>query len=182
MQAINAWLEAVAGFVWGPPLILLLFGTHLFLTVRTGFVQRHLLTALRLSAAREPGAPGDVSQFAALATALAATIGTGNIYGVAGAVLLGGPGAVFWMWLTGIFGMATKYGEALLAVKYRVVNERGQMSGGPMHVLERALGWRWAGVLFAIFTAVAGLGIGNMAQADAIASMLVAHREEWGIA
>lgn len=181
MEAFHAWLEAAAGWVWGPPLIALLFGTHLFLTLRTGFIQRHLVHALRLSVAREPGAPGDVSQFGSLATALAATIGTGNIYGVAGAVLLGGPGAVLWMWLTGVFGMATKYAEALLAVKYRVINARGEMSGGPMFVLERALGWRWAGMLFALFTAVAAFGIGNMAQADAIASMLAVHRADWGI-
>src|SRR5690606_18924620 len=144
-------------------LVWLLFGTHLFLTLRTGFIQRHLGYAIRLSITKDKDAPGDVSQFGALVTALAATIGTGNIFGVAGAVLIGGPGAVLWVWLTGIFGIATKYGEALLSVKYRVVNERGQMSGGPMFVLEKALNMKWLGVIFAVFTAIAAFGIGNMA-------------------
>jgi alanine or glycine:cation symporter, AGCS family len=169
---IEAVLSQVADWVWGWPLIALLFGTHVFLTFRLGFVQRHLGKAIRLSVARDPDAPGDVSHFGALTTALAATIGTGNIYGVAGAVLIGGPGAVLWMWLTGVFGIATKYGEAVLAVKYRMVNARGQMSGGPMYVLERGLGQRWLGVSFAVFTAIAAFGIGNMTQANAIAEMV----------
>lgn len=171
---LNEWIAWGAGVVWGPWLLFLLVGTHLFLTLRTGFIQRHLVYAIRLSITKEKGAEGDVSQFGALTTALAATIGTGNIYGVAGAVLLGGPGAVLWMWLTGVFGIATKYGEALLSVKYRVINERGQMSGGPMFVLERALKARWAGILFAIFAVLASFGIGNMAQANAISDMIVA--------
>jgi AGCS family alanine or glycine:cation symporter len=137
--------------------------------------------AIRLSVSKEPGAPGDVSQFGSLMTALAATIGTGNIYGVAGAVLLGGPGAVFWIWLTGVFGIATKYSEALLSVKYRVTNSRGEMSGGPMFVLERALNARWAGILFAIFTAVAAFGIGNMAQSNAIVEMVVVKKAVLGL-
>ena len=176
VDTLNAWIAAGASFVWGPWLVWLLFGTHLFLTWRTGFIQRHLFTAIRLSITKDKDAPGDVSQFGALVTALAATIGTGNIFGVAGAVLIGGPGAVLWMWLTGVFGIATKYGEALLAVKYRVVNANGQMSGGPMFVLERALKAKWAGVLFAAFTALAAFGIGNMAQANAITEMLVAKK------
>ena len=173
---IDMLISNVASFVWGPWLIALLFGTHLYLTFRTGFMQKHLWHAIRLSVTKEPGAPGDVSAFGSLTTALAATIGTGNIYGVAGAILLGGPGAVLWMWLTGVFGIATKYAEALLSVKYREVNVHGQMSGGPMYVLERALHARWAGVLFAIFTAIAAFGIGNMAQSNAIADMLVAKK------
>ena len=177
MQVLDSWIETAAGWVWGPWLVALLFGTHLFLTWRTGFIQRHLVKAIRLSVAKDPGAPGDVSQFGALTTALAATIGTGNIYGVAGAILLGGPGAVFWMWLTGVFGIATKYGEALLSVKYRVTNARGQMSGGPMYVLERALNARWAGIIFAVFTAIAAFGIGNMAQSNAISDMVVANKD-----
>jgi len=177
MEKLNAWIEAGAGFVWGPWLVILLFGTHLFLTWRTGFIQRFLGRAIKLSVSKEPGAPGDISQFGALVTALAATIGTGNIFGVAGAVLIGGPGAVLWMWLTGVFGIATKYSEALLSVKYRVTNSRGQMSGGPMYVLERALNAKWAGVLFAIFTAIAAFGIGNMAQSNAIADMVVAKKD-----
>lgn len=182
VDTLNGWIAAAAGFVWGPWLVALLFGTHLFLTWRTGFIQRYIFRAIKLSVTKDKGAPGDVSQFAALVTALAATIGTGNIYGVAGAVLLGGPGAVFWMWLTGVFGIATKYGEALLSVKYRVVNARGQMSGGPMFVLEHALNARWAGVLFAIFTAIAAFGIGNMAQANAITDMVVAKKAVFGLA
>lgn len=177
VENIDGWIAAAANIVWGPWLIVLLFGTHLFLTWRTGFIQRHLGTAIRLSVTKDKDAPGDVSQFGALVTALAATIGTGNIYGVAGAVLLGGPGAVLWMWLTGVFGIATKYGEALLSVKYRVVNDRGQMSGGPMFVLERGLSIKWLGrglgILFAVFTALAAFGIGNMAQSDAISEMIL---------
>jgi amino acid carrier protein len=175
-EKIDAWIAAASGFVWGPWLVWLLFGTHLFLTLRTGFIQRHLGYAIRLSITKDKDAPGDVSQFGALVTALAATIGTGNIFGVAGAVLIGGPGAVLWMWLTGIFGIATKYGEALLSVKYRVVNERGQMSGGPMFVLEKALNMKWLGVVFAVFTAIAAFGIGNMAQANAITDMVVSKK------
>ena len=177
MQMLDQWISNAAGFVWGPWLVYLLAGTHLFLTWRTGFVQKHLGYAIRLSVKKDPDSPGDVSQFGALTTALAATIGTGNIYGVAGAVLLGGPGAVLWMWLTGVFGIATKYSEALLSVKYRVTNANGQMSGGPMYVLQNALKCRWAGVLFAIFTAIAAFGIGNMTQANAIADMIVAKKD-----
>lgn len=177
MQILEKWIADAAGLVWGPWLVYLLAGTHLYLTWRTGLIQRHLGKAIRLSVAKDPGAKGDVSQFGALTTALAATIGTGNIYGVAGAVLLGGPGAVLWMWLTGVFGIATKYSEALLAVKYRITNSRGEMSGGPMYVLEQALKARWAGVVFAIFTALAAFGIGNMAQSSAISDMIVAKKD-----
>ena len=153
-------------------MIILLLGTHLFLTIRLRFPQRQLLTAIRLSVKRDKHSAGDVSQFGALATALAATIGTGNIVGVATAVALGGPGAVLWCWLTGVFGIATKYGEALLAIKYRVKTPGGKMLGGPMYALERGLGWRWAGALFAIFTAVAAFGIGNTVQANAISTLV----------
>ena len=131
MQEIEKALAAAADFVWGPPLLILLFGTHLFLTVRLRFIQRYLGTAIRISFRREKEGEGDVSQFGALMTALAATIGTGNIVGVATAVAAGGPGAVLWMWLTGVFGIATKYAEAVLAVKYRVVTPSGDMGGGP---------------------------------------------------
>ena len=177
MDTLNQLTAQGASIVWGPWLVVLLFGTHLFLTIRTGFMQRHLGHAIRLSVTKDADSPGDISQFGALVTALAATIGTGNIYGVAGAVLAGGPGAVLWMWLTGVFGIATKYAEALLSVKYRVTNEHGQMSGGPMFVLERGLGARWAGSLFAVFTAVAAFGIGNMVQSNAIADMIVAKKD-----
>ena len=169
---ISAGIEAFAGWIWGVPLIVLLFGTHLFLTVRTGFIQKRLLQGIRLSFRREHGQDGDVSPFGSLMTALAATIGTGNIIGVATAITLGGPGAVMWMWLTGVFGIATKYAEAILAVKYRVKNERGEMCGGPMHVLEHGLGARWAGMLFAALTAIAGFGIGNMNQSNAVVNQV----------
>lgn len=164
-----SWLS---GLVWGVPLIVLLFGTHLFLTVRTGFIQRYLGKAIKISFSKEKEGAGDVTQFGALATALAATIGTGNIIGVASAVAAGGPGAVFWMWLTGVFGIATKYSEAVLAVKYRVQMPNGSYAGGPMYVLERGLGMKWLGVIFAIFTAIAAFGIGNMTQANSIVELL----------
>jgi AGCS family alanine or glycine:cation symporter len=162
----------ISDIVWGPPLLILLFGTHLFLTWRLRFIQRHTLTAIRLSLQRTSEGRGDVSQFGALTTALAATIGTGNIVGVATAVAAGGPGAVLWMWLTGVFGIATKYAEALLSVKYRVQMADGTMAGGPMYVLERGVGSRPLGVLFAALTAVAAFGIGCMVQANSITSLL----------
>jgi len=159
-------------------MIILLLGTHLFLTVRLRFPQRKILTAIKLSVKRDEGAKGDVSQFGALATALAATIGTGNIIGVTTAVALGGPGAVLWCWLTGVFGISTKYAEGLLAIKYRVKREDGSMLGGPMYALERGLGWKWMAVLFALFTAIAAFGIGNTVQANAIATLT---NETYGI-
>ncbi len=173
MENFNLLLEKAGALVWGPPLIILLFGTHIFLTIRLGFVQRHLWKAIKLSFSTKREGEGDISHFGALTTALAATIGTGNIVGVATAVAAGGPGAVLWMWLTGVFGIATKYSEALLAVKYRVVSPSGEFSGGPMYVLERALNARWLGLIFAFFTAVAAFGIGNMVQANSISHMLL---------
>lgn len=172
MENLNLLLEKAGAAVWGAPLIILLFGTHLFLTVRLGFIQRHMWKAIKLSFRREAEGEGDISHFGALTTALAATIGTGNIVGVATAVAAGGPGAVLWMWLTGVFGIATKYAEALLAVKYRVVSPTGEFSGGPMYVLERGLNARWLGLIFAFLTAVAAFGIGNMVQANSISQML----------
>ncbi len=171
MDRLEALLNTVNDFVWGPVTLLLLVGTHLFLTVRTGFIQRHLPTAIRISFRRDKEGEGDVSQFGALMTALAATIGTGNIVGVATAVAAGGPGAVLWMWLTGVFGIATKFSEALLAVKYRVTLADGSMAGGPMYALEKGLGQKWLGVLFALFTSIAAFGIGNMVQANSIAHL-----------
>src|SRR5437867_2233315 len=162
MAGMEKWLEAVSGWVWGPPLLVLLVGTHLYLTVRLRFIQRYLGTAIRLSFQRTSEGEGDVSHYGALTTALAATIGTGNIVGVATAVAAGGPGAVLWMWLTGIFGIATKYAEAVLAIKYRITTPQGAMAGGPMYALERGLHMRWLGVVFAALTAIAAFGIGNM--------------------
>ena len=152
-------------------MIIMLLGTHLYLTFRLRFPQRMIFTAIRLSVKKDPGATGDVSQFHSLATALAATIGTGNIVGMATAIALGGPGAVLWCWLTGVFGISTKYAEGLLAIKYRVKSPDGKMQGGPMYALERGLGWKWLAVLFALFTAIASFGIGNMVQANAISTV-----------
>ena len=171
MDRLNEILTDVSGWLWGWPMIILLLGTHVYLTVILRFPQRKIFTAIKLSVKRDPGAKGDVSQFGSLATALAATIGTGNIIGVATAIALGGPGAVLWCWLTGVFGISTKYAEGLLAIKYRVKTPEGKMLGGPMYALERGLGWKWLAVLFAIFTAIAAFGIGNTVQANAIATL-----------
>ncbi len=171
METINEILNQISSFLWGWPMIILLLGTHVFLTIRLRFPQRKIFTAIRLSVKRDYGSTGDVSQFGALATALAATIGTGNIIGVATAVALGGPGAVLWCWLTGVFGIATKYAEGLLAIKYRVKTQKGRMIGGPMYALERGLGWKWMAVLFAVFTICASFGIGCTVQANAIATI-----------
>lgn len=152
-------------------MIILLLGTHIFLTIRLKFPQRHLVKAIKLSIKPDKNSSGDVSQFGALATALAATIGTGNIIGVATAVALGGPGAVLWCWLTGLFGISTKYAEGLLAVKYRERTPEGRMVGGPMYALEKGMRCKWLAVLFALFTAIAAFGIGNTVQANAIATL-----------
>ena len=171
MERINQILIDISGFLWGWPMIILLLGTHVFLTIRLKFPQRYLWTAIKLSVRKDKGSKGDVSQFGALATALAATIGTGNIVGVATAVALGGPGAVLWCWLTGLFGSSTKYAEGLLAVKYREKTPQGRMLGGPMYALEKGLGWKGMAILCAVFTAIASFGIGNTVQANAIATL-----------
>lgn len=170
---LTDFFDWLSGLLWGPPLLILLVGTHLFLTFRLGIIQRWLWPAIKLTFRPERKAEGDVSPFGALATALAATVGAGNIVGVAVAVGAGGPGAVFWMWVTGVFGIATKYAEAMLSVQFRVKNEKGEMSGGPMYVLERGLKMKWLGVLFAIFTAIAAFGIGNMFQAKAVVQSVI---------
>lgn len=171
MNELNDILAEISGWLWGWPMIIMLLGTHLYLTFRLRFPQRMIFTAIRLSIKKDPGASGDVSQFHSLATALAATIGTGNIVGMATAIALGGPGAVLWCWLTGVFGISTKYAEGLLAIKYRIKSNDGKMQGGPMYALERGLGWKWLAVLFALFTAIASFGIGNMVQANAISTV-----------
>ena len=178
METINDFFLLLSSLLWGWPTIVLLLGTHLFLTFRLRIPQRKLFTGIRLSIKKDDKAQGDVSQFGALSTALAATIGTGNIVGVATAVSLGGPGAVLWCWLTGIFGMSTKYAEALLAVKYRVKASDGHTYGGPMYVLERGLHMKWLAVLFAVFTALASFGIGCTVQANSIALLA---RETFGV-
>ncbi|MFA5444005.1 MAG: alanine/glycine:cation symporter family protein [Bacteroidales bacterium] len=172
MQDIQLFFNKLSGLLWGWPMIILLLGTHLFLTIRLKFPQRKIFKGIALSVKSDGDSKGDVSQFGALATALAATIGTGNIIGVATAVSLGGPGAVLWCWLSGVFGIATKYSEGLLAVKYRVKTSDGTMLGGPMYALERGLGMKWLAVLFCIFTIIAALGIGCSVQSNSISTML----------
>ncbi len=172
METLEQVIREVSGLLWGWPLILLLVGTHVYLTYILKFPQRHIVKAIKLTFSNEKGMSGDVSAFSALATALAATIGTGNLVGVGTAIALGGPGAVFWCWITGVLGMATKYSEGLLAVKFRVKTSNGEMLGGPMYALERGLGMKWLAVLFCIFTALASFGIGNMVQANAVAEVL----------
>lgn len=175
---VLALLEAVAAWVWGPPLVLLLVGTGVYLTVRLRLLQIRLLPHalyLALVVRREPeDRPGDISHFQALMTALAATVGTGNIAGVATAVTMGGPGALFWMWVTGLFGMATKYAEAVLAVRYRRIDAFGTMCGGPMYYLTEGLGRPGLGTAFALFGAVAAFGIGNTVQSNSVAQAAAA--------
>ena len=181
MQQIDEILSFISGMLWGWPMIILLLGTHIYLTIRLRFPQRHIFKAIRISVSRDKNSKGDVSQFAALSTALAATIGTGNIVGVGTAIALGGPGAVFWCWITGVLGISTKYGEALLAVKYRIKGQDGRMLGGPMYALEHGLASKSSGVMryvwnglalaFAFFTAVATFGIGSTVQANAVSTM-----------
>ena len=172
MDAIVTFINWLDDFIWGIPMIVLLLGTHLFMTVRTGFIQRKLSTGIRLSVTKDPDSPGDVSQFQALTTALASTIGTGNIIGVGTAIFLGGPGAVFWCWIAGVFGIATKYAESLIAVKYRVRTRDGKMQGGAMYALERGLNLKWLGVAFALLATIASFGIGCGTQINAIAEVI----------
>ena len=171
MNQVVEIINFIDNAIWGWPMIILLLGTHLFMTVRTGFIQRKIGTAIRLSVTKDTDAEGEVSQFGALTTALASTIGTGNIIGVGTAIALGGPGAVFWCWLTGVFGIATKYAESLIAVKYRVKTPDGRMQGGAMYALERGLNMKWLGILFAFFGAFASFGIGCATQVNAIATV-----------
>ena len=172
MEKVTAFIDSLDSFVWGWWMIILLLGTHIFMTIRTGFIQRKTLSrGIKLSVTKDPDAEGEVSSFGALTTALAATIGTGNIIGVGTAIALGGPGAVLWCWLTGVFGIATKYAESLIAVKYRVKTKDGRMQGGAMYALERGLNMKWLGVLFALFGGIASFGIGCATQVNAIATV-----------
>ncbi|MFI3330959.1 MAG: sodium:alanine symporter family protein [Rikenellaceae bacterium] len=174
LETIETFIADLSSLLWGWPMIIMLFGCHIFMTIRLKFPQRKLLTGIKLSLSKEEGAEGDVSQFGALVTSLAATIGIGNIVGVATAIALGGPGAVMWCWMSGILGIATKYGEALLAVKYRVKGSDGQMIGGPMYAIERGMGpkWKWLAILFAVFTVLASVGIGSTVQSNAFATVV----------
>ncbi len=174
MNDINRFFADLNGILWGPWLLTLLVGTGIWLTIQLRGIQFRLLPyALRLTFSREREGEGDVSHFGALMIALAATIGSGNIAGVATAMTLGGPGAVVWMWIAALFGMATKYAEAFLAVRYRQINPRGEISGGPMYYIETGLGWKWLGICFAVCGAVAAFGIGNMVQANTSTLALV---------
>lgn len=166
-------INEINSIVWGWPMIILLIGTHIFLTIRLKFPQRKIFTAIKLSFKSDQGCEGEMSHFGALATSLAASIGTGNIIGVATAISLGGPGAVFWCLMSGLLGIATKYSEGLLAVKFRTKNAKGEVVGGPMYALDKGLGMKWLAILFAIFTSFAALGIGNTVQAKAICDILV---------
>lgn len=177
METISNVIYKVDGMVWGWWLIILLFGTHIYMTIRTGFIQRKTISkGIKLSVQKDPDAEGEVSNFGALTTALAATIGTGNIVGVGTAIALGGPGAVLWCWLSGIFGIATKYSESLIAVKYRVKTKDGRMQGGAMYALSRGLKWKKLGkvlgMIFAVFAGFASFGIGCATQVNSIATVV----------
>ena len=182
MDAFFSQIETIVGkvgaFAWGPPMLIFLVGTGFYLTIALRGLQfRKLWYSLWLALVKrkeDTDEPGDISHFQALMTALSATVGTGNIAGVATAIAAGGPGALFWMWITGLVGMATKYSEAVLAVKYRTTDEKGEMSGGPMYYIANGLGWKWLGTLFAIFAAIAAFGIGNMVQSNSVADAVEA--------
>lgn len=175
-DAISAVMNSFNDFLWGWFMIILLLGTHIFLTIRTKFVQGKTFKAIKLSVTKDPDSDGDISPFQALATALASTIGTGNIIGVGTAIALGGPGAVLWCWLTGVFGIATKYSESLIGVKYRVKTSDGRMLGGAMYALERGFKFKTLGkilaVLFALFALLASFGIGSGVQVNAISNIM----------
>lgn len=178
MQQLTEWLQAINGLVWGVPMIVLILGTGLYLQLRLGLMPlRNIGYGFRMiwkSRSLHDTSSGDISPFAALMTALSATVGTGNIAGVATAIAVGGPGALFWMWMTALVGMATKYAEVVVAVQYREQNARGQWVGGPMYAIKNGLGprWRWLGGAFAIFGGLAGFGIGAMVQANGISSAI----------
>lgn len=181
MGTLEKVLGILGDIVWGPPLLILIVGTGIYLTFRLGFLQVRMLPyslKLAFSKKQDKNSEGDISHFKALMTAMAATVGVGNIVGVAGAVVVGGPGAIFWMWMSAFFGMATKYGEAILAVKYRVTDANGQMAGGPMYYIEKGLKLKWLAVLFAVFGSVAAFGIGNGTQAQAVAGVV---SQTWNI-
>lgn len=175
MEFINNFINWLDKVIWDPFMVILLLGTHIFLTLRTGIIQRKVFTGIKLSVTKDPSKDGDVSPFQALTTALASTIGTGNIVGVGTAIFIGGPGAVFWCWITGIFGIATKYAESLISIKYRVKSRDGRMLGGAMYVLERGLNMKWLGMLFALFALLASFGIGSAVQVNAISEIVTSN-------
>ncbi len=173
MEAFDALVGKIGAFAWGPPMLILLVGTGFWLTFALRGLQFtklwHALYLALIKRKEDTDQPGDITHFQALMTALSATVGTGNIAGVATAIAIGGPGALFWMWITGLVGMATKYAEAVLAVKYRVVDANGEMSGGPMYYISKGLNLPWLGAIFAVFASIAAFGIGNMVQSNSVA-------------
>lgn len=175
MEFINNFINWLDKVIWDPFMVILLLGAHIFLTLRTGIIQRKVFTGIKLSVTKDPSKDGDVSPFQALTTALASTIGTGNIVGVGTAIFIGGPGAVFWCWITGVFGIATKYAESLISIKYRVKSRDGRMLGGAMYVLERGLNMKWLGMLFALFALLASFGIGSTVQVNAISEIVTSN-------
>ncbi len=185
LNELDAIVGKIGAFAWGPPMLILLVGTGIWLTLALRGLQftklGHALYLALIKRKEKTDQPGDITHFQALMTALSATVGTGNIAGVATAIAAGGPGALFWMWITGLVGMATKYSEAVLAVKYRVVDENGEMSGGPMYYISKGLNLPWLGTIFAIFAACAAFGIGNMVQANSVADAMEAtyHIPQW---
>lgn len=174
IEAIDNILKTASEWLWSYVLLFALLGTHLYLTILLKFPQRHLLRAMKYYFHKEKGSEGNISHFSSLMISLAANVGTGNIVGVAVAVATGGPGAVFWCMMTGVLGMSTRYAESLLAIRYRVQDREGNLKGGPMYALERGLRCKWLAVLFAVFTALAAFGIGNITQANAVSQVLIA--------
>ena len=172
LQAIEHSLSAASGFLWSYILLFCLLGTHIYLTIILRFPQRYFFTALKLYFAGSNKSEGHISHFSSLMISLAANVGTGNIIGVAVAVTTGGPGAVFWCMLTGLLGMSTRYAESLLSIRYRVQDEQGHIVGGPMYVIERGMKCRWLGITFAVLTAIAAFGIGNITQSNAVARVM----------
>lgn len=185
LNELDVIVGKIGAFAWGPPMLILLVGTGFWLTFALRGLQftklGHALYLALIKRKEASDQPGDITHFQALMTALSATVGTGNIAGVATAIATGGPGAMFWMWVTGLVGMATKYSEAVLAVKYRVVDENGEMSGGPMYYISQGLKMPWLGTIFAVFAACAAFGIGNMVQANSVADAMQAtyHVPQW---
>lgn len=178
METLDAIVSKINAFAWGPPMLILLVGTGFWLTINLRGLQftklGHALYLALIKRKEDTDEPGDITHFQALMTALAATVGTGNIAGVATAIAIGGPGALFWMWITGLVGMATKYAEAILAVKYREVDENGEMCGGPMYYISKGLNMPWLGTVFAVFASIAAFGIGNMVQSNSVADAVEA--------
>lgn len=172
MNSFTEILKITSDFIWGTPLLILLLGTGIFLSIRLKLIQLFKFNASFKSLFSKSDKEGDISPFQALTTALAASIGTGNIVGVATAIAAGGPGALFWMWITAFFGMATKYAEAVLAIRYRVKKDDGEIAGGPMYYIERGLNKKWLGQLFALFAVIASFGIGNTVQSNSIADAM----------